>query len=114
MQMDIKDQAPISQMIYETIIKDAENLFCFNFDNTYSIRSQFCTCHASSAAMAHANCVTALDNYLHDEPNLYFYKICFASSQIICKIGATYHFNWLLTPDPNTFSAHARVQHQVL
>ena len=38
---------PISQMIYEQIIE----IFCSNFQCEHSIRSQFCTCHDSWAAV---------------------------------------------------------------
>ena len=46
------DQRPISQTFMSSWLKSYENSLCCSYDSENSIRSEICTCHNSSAAIA--------------------------------------------------------------
>ena len=50
--VDLADQKPVSQAVYELKLQTSEISFSYNFDSTDFIRSQVCTCLDSSAVMA--------------------------------------------------------------
>ena len=76
-----------SQRNYELITESAENSFCSNSYFNDSIRSQFCTCHDSSAVMACAKLWPDWTIIILESPVWYiFFKISIISSQTICTI----------------------------
>ena len=79
-------RGPVSQMLYEILVEICKYMCCPFVKPMESIKSQFCTCHDSSAVVACAKLWVDSITRLTDKIKKNFRKISITSSYTICEM----------------------------